>query len=153
MKQGEIFWGFTTNLSDFLSDKFIREGEVSDIMSDIKKKSKKMDIRVEQNLYDEIILLSWFSNQKRSEFLRSMIAYFRETAIIKVDNQEFSWEEALTYAEQQMNDQSLSIDDFSQTRAYKEDEIAIELKEDLERFADVYARQALDAYKKHTGKG
>ena len=29
----------------------------------------------------------------------------------------------------------------------------IELKEDLERFADVYAKHALDAFKKHTEKG
>lgn len=126
---------------------------MSDIMSDIKRKDKKIDIRVEQDLYDEIMLLSWFSNQKRSEFLRGMIAYFRDTAILNVNNQEFTWLEALVHAEQQMNEQSLSIDDFSQTRASKDGEIAIELKEDLERFANVYARQALDAYKKHTGKG
>ena len=126
---------------------------MSDIMSDIKKKGKKIDIRVEQDLYDEIMLLSWFKNQKRSEFLREMIAYFQETTVLRIGNQALSWSEALIHAKQQMSEQSLSIEDFSQKSASKNDDIAIELKEDLERFADVYAKQALDAFKKHTEKG
>lgn len=126
---------------------------MSDIMSDIKKKGKKIDIRVEQDLYDEIMLLSWFKEQKRSEFLREMIAYFQETAVLRIGNQALSWPEALIQAKQQMSEQSLSINDFSQTRVSKSDDISIELKEDLERFADVYAKQALDAFKKYTEKG
>lgn len=123
-------------------------------MSDVKSKSKKMDIRLAEDLFEEIVLVAWGSEQKRSELVREMIASFVAKGELEIDGQKMTWPESVVYLKFKLAEKGLSIEEIQQqTRRNKAStEVPEPLREELEMFAEMYAQNAIQAFKKHVGE-
>ena len=123
-------------------------------MSDVKSKSKKMDIRLAEDLFEEIVLVAWGSEKKRSELIREMIASFVAHGELEIDDQKMTWPECVAYLKSKLVKEELSVEEIQQqTRANKPSaEMPEPLREELEVFANMYVQNAMQAFKKHVGE-
>lgn len=118
-------------------------------MSDVNK-AKKMDVRVSSEIYEEVELVAWGSEKKRSELLRIMITDFMQRGTLEINGQKMNWADCISFAKAKLFEQDLSLDDLQRSRGNKQ-ALSEPLNKELESFADEYAHKALQAFKKHAG--
>lgn len=126
-------------------------------MSD-KVKTKKIDLRLAENVFEEITLVSWLCGNKRSEILRMMINFFVAHGLICFDGQELAWEKILELAREKQATGEMTFTEICESmsgRTARQTEIDVseELGDELQVFAEIYAKNAIEAFKKHTGGG
>lgn len=124
-------------------------------MSD-KVKTKKIDLRLAEELFEEITLVGWVSGQKRSELLRLMIRFFVEHGSVQVNGQNLGWESVLSLARAKQERENLAFAEVCEemsgrTARRTELEVNEQLHDELQGFAEIYAKNAIEAFKKHTG--
>ena len=121
------------------------------MVSDVKSKTKKMDVRLPGETFEELSLVAWGCEKKRSELLRMMITDFMARGTLEIEGQRMTWAECVRYARVKMFEQDLSMDDLQRSRGSNKQALSEPLNEELESFADEYAQKALRAFKKHVG--
>lgn len=125
-------------------------------MSDVKSKSKKVDVRLSEEGFEELAMVAWARGMNRSELLRAMIDDFIQRATLELGGQKMSWPECVAYAKAKMLAENVSLDDLQRSRTKKSvdvpENVQEGLKDDLEWFAELYAQNALQALKKHVGE-
>lgn len=115
-------------------------------------KDKKIDIHVEEKLFNELQVLSWFLGQKRSDFVRFVIESFFENGNVEIDGRFVPVTEAMLLALEKLNDEHKTFEDLKMNKG-RNKELPREFEDEMQRFADYYARQALNAYKKYVKEG
>lgn len=125
-------------------------------MSDVKSKSKKVDVRLSDERFEEIAIVAWARGMNRSELVRTVIDDFMQRGALEMGGQIMTWSECVDYARLKMFKENVLLDDLQRSRGKKSvdmpEEVQEGLKEDLEWFAELYAQNALDALKKHVGE-
>lgn len=110
-------------------------------------KNKKVDIRMDEESYDKLLLLSWFFQTKKSDYARQMIEYFFQHAKVEVDGVSKKVPLVIEQAIQQLAFNGMTMDDIRPLK--KEIEIPGDLEEEIKGFANFYAKQAKKAYEEH----
>ena len=123
---------------------FVRQNEIKHMA-----KNQKIDIRMDDENYDKLLLLSWFFQTKRSDYARKMIEYFFEHGVAVVDGVSKGIPDVIEQAIMQLAKVGLTMEDIRPKK--KDPEIPEELEEGIKVFADMYAKQAKQAYEKHFG--
>lgn len=114
-------------------------------------KNKKVDIRMDDDAYDKLLLLSWFFFRKRSDYVRKIIDYYYEYGEAEVDGVVKKIPLVLEQALKQLEFNGMTMDDIRPAK--KDSTMPEELEKEIKEFANVYAKEAKKAYKKHFGEG
>lgn len=117
-------------------------------------KNKKIDLRLTEELYEEITLVGWICGRKRSELLRMMIDYFVEHGVINFDGQNLAWAEILELAREKQVVAEVAFAEVCEemgrrTVRQTEMEVPDELQGKLQNYADLYAKNAIQAFRKY----
>jgi hypothetical protein len=115
-------------------------------------KNKKIDIRIEEKLLNDLQVLSWYLGRKRSDFVRYIIESFFEKGQVEIDGRSVPVSEAMLLALEMLNEEHKTLEDLKRNKE-RNKELPSKLEDDIKRFADYYARQALNAYRKHVKEG
>ena len=125
-------------------------------MSDEMKK-RKIDLRLTEDVYEEITLVGWVCGKKRSGLLRMMIGFFIENAKIRFDDQNLAWHEVLEIAHDKQLAEEVMFEEICERLSGRQTlrqtgfEVSEELGSELQVFAEIYAKNAIEAFKKHAG--
>jgi len=117
-------------------------------MSD-KAKTKKIDARLPEGMFEEVSLVAWRCGKKRSELLRMMIVDFMNKGVLEVEGQVMTWAQCVENTKFKLQEQGLTINDLQRTRQNDEQTLSEPLNKELEKYADEYAQKALQAFKRH----
>lgn len=111
---------------------------MSDKMSDVKSKSKKVDVRFAEEVFKEIAKVAWLLEITRSKLVRRGIDDFIQKATFEVDGQLMNWSECVAYATAKMLEENISLDDLQRSRAnHPAVEFTEEMKEDIDEATDI----------------
>lgn len=110
-----------------------------------KTKKKKVDLRIEEEMNDQLILLGWFCKKSVSEMIRKAILYYLKYGKI-VENDENKKVVALVEEiNSYMLSNGLTMDDIRP----KEVKVPPKIKTDVQALAEFTAREVQKAVSKH----
>lgn len=116
-------------------------------------KNKKIDIRVDEEVFEKLLLIVWFLGKKRSDFIREVIDDFLNNGSVEVDGQSLWVEDVLLRAAKKLSEEGKTIENLKTPKKVDKDkELPVALEDELQNFADRYAAQAIEAYKKYVNK-